>query len=63
MTEDERTEDGGKWKIVQCSVGPETAIKKEENLTKRDSVTCCFSIQPERDPGDDDQKDTWAVHL
>ena len=26
MTEDERTEDGGKWKIVQCSVGPETAI-------------------------------------
>ena len=26
MTEDERTEDGGKWKIEQCSVGPETAI-------------------------------------
>ena len=25
MTEDGRTEDG-KWKIVQCSVGPETAI-------------------------------------
>ena len=22
-----RTEDGGKWKIGQCSVGPETAIK------------------------------------
>ena len=25
MTEDGRTEDG-KWKIEQCSVGPETAI-------------------------------------
>ena len=25
MTEDERT-NGGKWKIGQCSVGPETAI-------------------------------------
>ena len=23
---DGRTEDGGKWKIEQCSVGPETAI-------------------------------------
>ena len=26
VTEDGRTEDGGKWKIGQCSVGPETAI-------------------------------------
>ena len=25
---DERTEDGGKWKIEQCSVGPETAKVK-----------------------------------
>ena len=24
---DERTNGGGKWKIGQCSVGPETAIK------------------------------------
>ena len=24
--EDERTEEDGKWKIGQCSVGPETAI-------------------------------------
>ena len=31
MTEDERT-DGGKWKIEQCSVGPETAINID-NLT------------------------------
>ena len=38
-------------------------IQKEENLTKRNPVTCCFPIQPKRDPGDDDQKDTWAVHL
>ena len=36
--------------------------KKEENPTKRDPVTCCFPIQPKRDPGDDDQKDTRAVH-
>ena len=26
MEEDERTKGGGKWKIEQCSVGPETAI-------------------------------------
>ena len=36
---------------------------KKENFTKRDPVTCCFSIQPKRDPGDDDQKDARAVHL
>ena len=30
VTEDERTEDG-KWKIGQCSVGPETAIFALEN--------------------------------
>ena len=28
---DERT-DGGKWKIVQCSVGPETAKKSKNNV-------------------------------
>ena len=38
-------------------------FKKEENRTKRNPVTCCFPIQPKRDPGDDDQKDTRAVHL
>ena len=26
VTDERRTDGGGKWKIVQCSVGPETAI-------------------------------------
>ena len=31
--EDERTEEeDGKWKIEQCSVGPETAIKSDISL-------------------------------
>ena len=38
MTEDGRTEDG-KWKIVQCSVGPETA-----KTTATTSASPCYAI-------------------
>ena len=66
---DGRTNGGGKWKMGQCSVGPETAIIGNiiftfDSIKKRESIYHSFFLCNGNDDYDNDevyQQEFWVV--